>query len=364
MLKRRLAGPLLATCTAILTLTTACGGDSDSAQGSVGAPGQVSISVTGNWITSYAPLWAAAPQLAEIEKKYNTKITYPSFGKGTDAMTAVLGGSAQICDCSYNTGLKAALAKGKLRYVVNMFDGAGTVAVAAKKYEGERGTDLTKFNGGTWGYTSEGSLSQTNLKAAAEHAGMNWKDQKGIAVGSVSAFGPALQSGRVDIAMMDVASAAKSVQDGVGYPVLNSNDLSVFGPITGTIIGNGLVMTDEFRDKYPDLAQEIVTAVVAGANQVRTQTDPAALLAMMPAGFRQAHADNAAFAREWAFTQPSFLPTDGSTPEQAVRDTTTGQFSDAELASQKAKEFPDNSMVDKAYQQLKIARPTVQKVTS
>ncbi|WP_433502938.1 ABC transporter substrate-binding protein [Pseudonocardia halophobica] len=362
MRSRRLAVPLLSVCTAALLALTACGGNAErSAEGPNGAPTELAISVTGNWVTSYAPLWAAAPELAEIEKKYDTTITYPSFGKGNDALTAVLGGAAQICNCSYNTGLKAALAKDELRYVVNMFDGAGTVAIGAKKFEAERGTDLAKYDGGNWGYTSEGSLSQINLRAAAEHAGLDWANQKGIATGSIAASQPALQSGRVDIAMMDVASAAKSVHDGDGYPVLNSNDLTAFGPVTGTVIGNGLIMTKEFQDTYPALSQDLVTAVVAGLNRVRAETDPTKLLAMMPEGFQEAHADAAVFDVEWAFTQPSFLPTDGSTSEQAVKDTTAGgDFTEAELSSPAATSFVDNSMVDKAYQQLGIPRPTLQ----
>ncbi|WP_433502936.1 ABC transporter substrate-binding protein [Pseudonocardia halophobica] len=363
MLKRRRFAALAALCTASVLALSACGGGSSdtAAQGGAGAPSELAISTSGTWITTFAPLWAAAPEMAEIEKKYNTKISYPGFGKGNDALTAMLGGSAQICNCSFNTALKAALASDELHYVVNMNKGAGTVAIAAKRYEAERGTDLAKFDGGNWGYTSEGSISQVSLKEAAEHSGLDWAKQKGIALGAMNAFAPALQTGRIDIAMMDVASAAQAVKDGIGYPVLNTNDLSVFGPIGGTLIGNGLVMPEKFRQQYPELSQDLVNAVVAGLNRVRTVTDPAKVMQLMPQGFRDARSDPQLFAAEWAFTQPGFLSTDGSTTEQAVKDTTGGgDFSEADLAKPEAGTFLDNSMVDKAYEQLGIPRPGVQ----
>ena len=214
---RRPAVQLLAACTAALLTLTACGG-SDAPQGSAGAPAEVTIATTGAWITTFAPLWAAAPEMAAIEAKYGTTISYPGFSKGNDALTALLGGSATVCNCSFTTAMKAAVAMGDLSYVVNMNQGAGTVAVAAMRYQAERGTDLARFDGGTWGFTSAGSISETSLRAAAEHAGLDWARQEAVAVGGISAFGPALESGRVDIAMMDVASAELTSPEATSFP--------------------------------------------------------------------------------------------------------------------------------------------------
>ncbi|OSY40814.1 MULTISPECIES: ABC transporter substrate-binding protein [Pseudonocardia] len=359
--RRRIAAPLLAACTAALLTLTACGGGPDPARGPTGAPAEVAIATSGTWITTFAPLWAAAPEMAEIEQKYGTTISYPGFGKGNDALTAMLGGSAAVCNCSFNTALKAALAKDQLAYVVNINKGAGTVAVAATRFETERGTDIAAFDGGTWGFTSAGSISEISLRLAAEHAGIDWSVQDTIAVGGMSAFVPALQSGRVDIAMMDVASAAQAIEDGVGYPVLNTNDLSVFGPIGGTLLGNGLVLPEAFLNDYPELSQDLVNAVVTGLGRVRDVTDPDELLALMPPGFREARADSPTFAREWAFTRPAFLSTDGSSSDQEFRDTTAhGDFGEGELSSPRAGRFLDNSLVDQAYQQLGLPRPVVE----
>lgn len=365
MLKRRSAPPLLAACTAALLALTACGGGPDASRDSTGAPAEVAIATSGTWITTFAPMWAAAPEMAEIEKKYDTTITYPGFSKGNDALTAMLGGSAAICNCSFNTALKASLARDQLSYVVNMNKGAGTVAVASVRHQAERGTDLNRFDGGTWGFTSAGSISEISLREAAEHAGLDWAQQDGVAVGGMSAFGPALQTGRVDIAMMDVASAAQAIEDGIGYAVLNTNDITTFGPIGGTMIGNGLVMPEQFRSDYPELSQDLVDAVVTGLNRVRNVTDPAAVMELMPEGFKEARSDTTTFAREWEYTQPGFLSTDGSTSQEAFDDTASkGGFTEDELASPEATDYLDNSLVDKAYETLPLTRPTVQTATS
>jgi NitT/TauT family transport system substrate-binding protein len=114
-----------------------------------------------------------------IEKKYNTKFSYQPFSKGSDALTALLGGSVQICNCAFTTALKGAIAGKAVNYFGNIFNGAGNVIVGAKKYEASRCTDISKYSGATFGYTSEGSTSQAFLKKAAEHAGLDWAKEKG-----------------------------------------------------------------------------------------------------------------------------------------------------------------------------------------
>ena len=349
---------LLSIVTSLALLLAACGSTSGSGPtGTADAPGSLTISVVGSQLIPFAPLWAAAPEMAAIEQEYNTTITYPSFAKGQDAFTALQGGSADICNCGLIIAVKAAAARQPLDFVANMLVGPGTVAVGASRFEAERGRDLAAFDGATFGYTSEGSQSQASLAAAVEHAGLRWDDQNGVALGALAGFGPALESGRVDVAMMDVGTAAKSIRDGIGYPILNTNDYEAFRPIGGTVIGNGLVIPHEFRERHPELTQDLVNAVIAGLNRVRSETDAAAVYAMMPSTFQEAHPDQEAFAAEWALIQPAFLPTDGTVSAEAVRDTAKTVLTPAELSSPEVTGFVDNGLVDEAYRQLQIARP-------
>ncbi|WP_433502976.1 ABC transporter substrate-binding protein [Pseudonocardia halophobica] len=339
-----------------------CGGGASSGSGGTAsgpkAPPSVAIATSGTYITIFAPLWAAKPDLDKVAEKYGTKISFTPFGKGGDAQTALLGGSAQVNAGTSSSDTAEAAAKAQpLVAAANMFTGGGVVLVGAKKYEAERGTDIAKYGGGAWGYTAEGSSSMVASVAIAEHAGLSWADQKGVALGSVAAFEPALQSGRADIVAMDPTSAAKAIANGNGYPVLNTNDAKVFEPVSGTILGNSIVVTDEFRNQYPEFTQAVVTAFISGLNKVKNVTDPNAAYAMMPPEYQKAHPNDAQFANEWALCQPAFAITDGSYSPQAIADTLkTTELTPEQQQSPQIKGLFDNSYVDAAYKELNIPR--------
>ncbi|BBG02561.1 MULTISPECIES: ABC transporter substrate-binding protein [Pseudonocardia] len=311
----------------------------------------------GQHLAAYTPLWAAAPELAEVERRFGTTIEYPSFGKGSDALTAVLGGSAEICNCLFPTGLRAAAQGQKLTYTANFFIGPGTVLVAAARHEAQRGTDLARFDGAAFGYSSEGGSDQRSLAAAIDHAGLDWSRQNGIAVGSIAGYLPALESGRVDLAMMDATSAAQAVRDGVGYVVLNTNDYDAFAPVGGAVPGSGLLFSDAFRDAHPELAQEIVTAVVAGLNRVRAEQDADAVYDVLPPEFHAANPDRDAFRAQWALIRPSFEAADGTIGAETLRDATARTFTDGAPPATDTEGFVDNEPVERAYADLGIPRP-------
>jgi hypothetical protein len=156
---------------------------------------------------------------------------------------------------------------------------------------------------------------------------------------------------------MDPGSAAKTVLDGAGYVVLNTNDYPTAGAVSGSVIGNGLVFTSSFRQKYP-LTQDIVSALIVGLVRVHDVTDPTKAYALMPAEFKKLHADPALFAGEWALCQPGFAQSDGTVTATGIADS-TGAFTEQDMATAGAKSYVDNSLVEKAYQSLKLTRPTL-----
>lgn len=350
----------LFVCAAAAALAVGCAGATPQDDGSgPAAPDRLTISTVGSYITAYAPVWAGSPELAAIEEKYGTDIEYSSFGRGGDALTAVVGGGAEVCICNFAQGLRGAVADQEIQYVSNFFVGPGTALIGSTQYEAERGADLRTYDGGTFGYTQEAGASHLTLISTLEDQGMRWDDQTGIAVGSITALLPALQSGRVDAAVMDVASAASSIRDGSGYLIHNSNDLPSSEAAIGRILGNGFVMGRQFRETYPELAQDLVDATVAGLDRIREETDASAVYELMPPEFQEAHPDPAQFAEEWRLMQPAFLPTDGSTDPDGIHDTTQGEFSAEDLATSGATAYVDNTLVDTAYERLGLTRPNV-----
>ena len=353
---------LLAVGAAAALVLAACSSSktSSGSSGGASAPSKIPISTIGSYLTIFSPLWAAEPDLDAVAQKFHTKFSYQPFSKGGDALTALLGGSVQMAaGASAAQALKAAAQGKKLSYVANIFSGGGVVLVGAKKYESERGTDLAKYAGGSWGYTSEGSSSQLFMQASAEHAGLNWDKQKHVALGGVAAYEPSLQSGRADIVSMDSGAAAKSVQDGIGYVVLNTNDATQFDPIAGKVLDNGLIFTNSFRQKYPQLVEAIVTAFIKGLLKVRAVTDPNQAYDLLPATFQKAHPDKAQFAVEWQLSQPAFAQTDGSSSADAIANTSKISLKPDQIDSEGVKQLYDNSLVDAAYKSLNVPRPTL-----
>jgi ABC-type nitrate/sulfonate/bicarbonate transport system substrate-binding protein len=353
----------LAAIAAIVMVSSCSSGqasDGSTSGGSSGAaPSEVSIATSGDYLTIFAPFWAAEPELDAVADKFHTKFSYQPFGKGGDCLTALIGGSVEMSIGASPSNALPAAAQGKsLSYVANIFSGGGVVLVGAKKYESERGTDVAKYAGGAWGYTAEGSTSQVFLQASAEHSGVAWDKQKRIALGGMAGFEPALQSGRVDIVAMDSGSAAKSVKDGVGYVVLNTNDAKEFDAIGGRVLLNGIIVTDAFRQKYPEFMQAVVTALIQGLLKVRDVTDAEKAYALMPEAFQRLHTDKAQFAVEWELSQPAFVQTDGSMSPSAIANTEKLALKPEQVGAAGVKSLFDNTLVDAAYKSLNVPRPT------
>lgn len=350
---------LAVVTTAVLLTGAACSSSgSTTSSGSADAPSSISISVAGQYLSIYGPLWAANAGFDSVASKFHTKISFSSFGSGGDALTALLGGSVQMAaGASATQGMEAVVQGKHLSYVANIFRGGGVVLVGAKKYEASRGTDVAKYKDATFGYTAEGSTSQVFSKAVVEHAGLTWSKVNHLALGSITAFEPGLASGRADIVAMDPDSAAKTVKDGVGYPVLNTNVAADFTPIAGTILDNGLIVTTSLKNKYPKLVQALVTAFVQGLLKVRDVRSPTAALKVMPSAFQKAHSDPKLYALSWGYSQPAFAQTDGSSPAAAIAATEKAALDPDQRSKPGLTQFFDNSLVDVAYQQLKVSRP-------
>jgi ABC-type nitrate/sulfonate/bicarbonate transport system substrate-binding protein len=297
----------------------------------------------------------------EVQKKYGVTITFQDFGSGTDALAAVNGGSAMGGLIGVVQLIKVDNQNpGALQAVLDEAQGGGVVLVGQKKFESTRGKDLSKFDGGTWGYTREGSTSQLYSKRAAIAAGLDWKKQKGVAVGSTTAFISSLQQGRADIVAMDPSSAAKAIDSGIGYEAFNSADYAVVSKIWGFQVNSPLTFTSDFIKKYPELSVELVKAELRGLLDVQKNIDkPDVVLKMTTAEFQRANTDS--WATQWKLASLGFKPpVNGTFTSKAISDTVkfsidVGLLTSAE-ASNVSGDF-NNTLVTKAYQALGLKAP-------
>jgi NitT/TauT family transport system substrate-binding protein len=293
-----------------------------------------------------------APYLAAVGKGYfkaqGIKIQQDIYESGTLAFSAFAGGSDDFCICGA-TQLMTSTEQGRnFVGVFNQYIGGAVVFVGAKKFEQSKGKDLAAYKGATWGYTAEGSVSQVFMARAANAAGLEWAKEKHAALGAVSAYIPSLKQGAADIITMDAASAARAINLGLGYPVLNTNDPSAVESIWGQQLGLPLVTTRSAIDKNPDLTQRFVNALYRGLRDVQAAgSDSAAVLALMPESFRST--TSGLYPVIFPFIKDAFASIDGSFTDKQITDTKTFGTKTGVLKDRTdVKKAFDNSFVQKA----------------
>jgi len=322
--------PVKALAAVAVTATlAACGGStsgtpvaSQGAGSPVPAPSQVTVALGGGFLSIHAPFLAAMQSgaLHQVEQKYGLTVNVQAFGGGNDAMQAVLGGSADFALVSASLLAGADLKGQDLVAVFDQNHGNSTVVIGAKRDE-SKGTSIKSYDGASWGYIKEGAPSQLILQDLAARAGLDWKNQQGVAIGSVDATIPSLQSNRIDIVAIGSTVAGKAIQLGLAYPILNGNDTDAARKVWGVQIAAPLVTTHTFARKYPQVTQAIVGAMLKGLQAVKDKaSDSKAEYALMPAQFTQ-NTTEQDFDLSWPLDAPAFKGTDGVFHKDAIDST-------------------------------------------
>jgi NitT/TauT family transport system substrate-binding protein len=350
-LRRRWAYAVALALPVVLAACSSGGAGSSGSTGDAAGMQTISVAVSG----SENPIFA--PYLAAMSKGYfaDRKITIKQdiYESGTLSYSAFAGGSDDFCICGATQTMTAGAQGRDVVGVFNQYIGGAVVFVGAKKYEASRGTDLTKYNGSIWGYSAEGSVSQVFMARAADAKGIGWQNQQHLAVGAVSAFLPALQSGRVDIITMDSASAAQAIKSGIGYAVFNTNDPALVEPIWGRQLGLPLVTTKSYLAKNPELAQRFVSALHDGLVAVQQNSDdPNKVFGLMPQGFQGEQ--RATYPQIWPLIKDAFSQVDGTFTPQQISDTQQLAVSTGVIpAGANVSGAFDNSFAQKAIDQAK-----------
>jgi ABC-type nitrate/sulfonate/bicarbonate transport system substrate-binding protein len=312
-----------ATLAACGSSTSATQATSQGSASQVPAPSTVTVALGGGFLSIHAPFLAAMQSgaLRAVEQKYGLTVNVQAFGGGNDAMQAVLGGSADFALVSASLLAGADLKGQDLVAVFDQNHGNSTVVIGAKRDESAKGTSIKNFDGASWGYIKEGAPSQLILQDLATRAGLDWKNQQGVAIGSVDATIPSLQSQRIDIVAIGSTVAGKAIQLGLAYPILNGNDTDAARKVWGVQIAAPLVTTHNFARKYPQVTQAIVEAMLKGLLAIQAKAaDAGGTYALMPSQFTQ-NVTQQDFALSWPLDAPAFKGTDGVFHKDAVDST-------------------------------------------
>jgi ABC-type nitrate/sulfonate/bicarbonate transport system substrate-binding protein len=308
--KRRVLGAVLALAVA-MTAAACGGGDADAKDNGKGAPATVNFGIAGGENAYYAAHLAATQSgaLTSALKSFSTSSKTTNFDSGPPLLAALASGDVSFMLLGASNVLGLNLKGQDVVGLATIAGGPQVVMVGAKKYESSRGTDVTAYDGAKWGFTAAGSQSAAADQAVVEAAGLDWSKQGQVAVGGVSAYTAALQSGQVDILAMDPLTAGKVIDQGIGYVVTNPQQAGGDFPFQAS--GMTLIAKKDFVDKYPDLTKAIVKAEIDGLKQVQAVADdPAQVLKLMPAEF--VTANSADWATSWPLEAPGVDGIDGT----------------------------------------------------
>lgn len=286
-----LVGLLLATAVAV----TGCQGGGSIHDKDTIVIGVGGVQAVSPWAQHLAARGSGA--FAEIEKEFDVKIEFQDIDAAT-SISALTSGNIDFLISSV-PNFAAARADGvDVSSVALLGTGLNSALVARKDLEASKGMDLSAFDDSVWGYTSPGSAMNVVAQTAAESAGLRWDDLKTVAFGKVSAAIPALESGRLDVATMDVGSAGVAVHDGVGYVLYNANtDAEV------DVMGQILQATGKTVKEDPALVQAIVDAYLGGIEAVMQNADDAdAVLGLFPEEYQELLTKG--FDEQWELTAP------------------------------------------------------------
>jgi NitT/TauT family transport system substrate-binding protein len=293
---------------------TGTGGTSTggSSTGATTAPSSVSFGLGGGYLDVFMPYLIAdgAGYFNQVATQFHTTINTVTYPDAAIAYPAFFAGSVQGLVTGISQMLSAKAAGQDISAVVNENDSLGTIVGAAEKYKSSKGTNLAAFNGATWCTTSIASTATTAMQFAAIAAGLDWSNQHVVALGSVSAFLPALQTGRCDVEGWDPTTAGKALSSDAGYIVDNLYS-------TGSIAKSGLyvafpmMMSNAFITKYHALSVAIVAAMIKGLLTTQQYVnDPTKLYSLTPSEYRSSNT-YAQFLASWNLVKGSYLVTDG-----------------------------------------------------
>jgi NitT/TauT family transport system substrate-binding protein len=327
-----------ASCLSLALATAACGSSAS------GSSSTVTIGMVTRTTMTWAPQLAAEGQGFLTDELGDTKWKVTEFPGGGPMTTALASGDVDFALLPMAAVIALNAQKRDLRCVFTPSTGSAVVIIAASKLEKSHGTDVAKYDGARWGYSSAGSTGRVVLELLAKRAGLDWDKQNGVALGSAAATDSALATGKVDIVSSDPVSAEQAIQKGEAYVVVNTNDPS--DPAfpyadAGVCLATSATMIKE----HPDLVQAVVTAESKGLHSVQQHSDSADdVIGLFPKDKGAAWS-----AGEWELVAPSFQNAGKAANAQVykVAKDLTEQLYGIKLADGVVEASFDNSFVDK-----------------
>jgi NitT/TauT family transport system substrate-binding protein len=277
---RRLAFPLI--CLLLISLT-ACSPKQADNQADDEADDQptLTISVGGQTLFAYLPL-TLAERLGYFRDE-GLAVRIIDLRGGSEAMAALLGGSADFVTGYYEHTIRAQ-AQGKQLTMVVLFDRyPGLVLMVGKKYAA-RVKSIKDLVGQPVGVSAPGSSTDQMLKYLISKQGLDPQSVPAVTAGTTTMIA-ALEQDRIWAGVTLDPTATKLERDGTAVALYDTRTeqgtIEVFG---GTWPAGGIYATQEFVEKSPRVVQSVVNAAVRALAYIQSHSAEE-IAAHMPESF-------------------------------------------------------------------------------
>src|SRR3954465_4479127 len=248
--------------------------------GFAAAQTKITIAVGGGACLCYLPT-VLAKQLGEYEKA-GLAVELVDLKGGSDALKAVLGGSADVVSGYFDHCVNLAAKKQELQAFVVYDRYPGLVLVVSPSHTSEI-KSIKDLAGKKVGVSAPGSSTDFFLKYLLKKNGLDPTSAAVIGVGLGATAVAAMQQGQIDAAVM--LDPSVTVLQG-SYPDLKilsdtrtqKDTLSVFG---GEYPGGSLYSTAAWINSHEKEVQALTTAIVNTLNWIHSHT-PEEIMAKMP----------------------------------------------------------------------------------
>jgi NitT/TauT family transport system substrate-binding protein len=241
---------------------------------------KVTIAIGGASCLCYLPT-VLAKQLGEYEKA-GLAVEMPDFKGGSQALTAVLGGSADVVSGYFDHCVNLA-SKGQHLQAIVVYDRyPGLVLVVSPKNPGIK--SIKDLAGKKVGVSAPGSSTHYFLNYLMKKNGVDSGSVGVIGIGLGATAVAAMEQGSVDAAVMLDPAVTQLQGRNKDLRILSDtrtqkDTIGVFG---GEYPGGALYTKAEWIEKNPKTAQALVNAVVSTLKWIHSHT-PEEIMAKMPA---------------------------------------------------------------------------------
>jgi NitT/TauT family transport system substrate-binding protein len=273
-LPRRRVTTMATAVAAVATVVLAgCGSSSSSSSKAAGSSSKaVNVSIT-SFIGSFASLSEYVAQQKGFFAKDGINAKFVDVDSGSDAMQAMLSGSANMANVAIFESLEAAAQGESVKYIVGAATATfGELVVSSKVKLPDAAAGypavLKDLKGMKIGVSSKASATYYTLALALKGAGLNPnKDVTVLAAGTLAQQLTAMQAGQIQAFMSQEPTTTQAVSSGAGRVVFyayKGNRPAIFD----NLITNGIAATGAYIKANPAAVKGVHDAIAEADNYI------------------------------------------------------------------------------------------------